>query len=426
MQKNQINSIGPGLLGNMGWLGAGNLIVKPIWFIFITYICITQMGFYEYGVMNAAIALAAILSGLANMGTSAYTIREVARDLEKARNFYRAFFPFRVVTLFLAFLLAVGFGFLLGHESKALLAVASASIYMSLQSLTQFTRSIYRAAENLKWESVSTVGEKMLVVLLGSLFVFLKPEAWFVLLGMSLGMFLTLLSSYWWASKMVLKKQPHTTESRLNFIKEHLPQAFPLGLAALFILIYFRTDSVMLEAMLGEIESGEYGLAFRFLEAFTMLPAVMVAALLPKFSKQFGSGQFQAMSKLFTRSSAFLLLASVSLAAITSYFAPYVMSFLGEGDSGHASASALRILIWAFPFTSLAYLLSTSLTALNQQKFLALALGITALLNLILNYFLISEYQIWGACLATIVTQSILSVILFWKYLSKRKKLLAS
>ena len=406
-----------GLLNNMSWLGFGNLVIKPIWFVFITYICIRQLGFEEYGIMNAVLGLAAILAGIANMGTSPYTIREVSQKFSRARNFFNAFFPFRSFTLIVALGICLAIGMGLGHRDEALLALLFAGLYMSFQSLTEYLRAFYRSAENLKWESISMVIEKVLVITLGSICVFWRPEAWSVLLGMAAGMFLTLLgNAAWLISRFKLMNQQEEKEGQ--FLRNHLPHAIPLGIAAIFILIYFRTDSVMIESMLGEIESGQYGLAFRFLEAFTLLPAVMVAALLPRFSQLYGRRDKAKLGTLLRQSSLAVFGSAVVLALATSLLSDWIVAYLAEGELAQKSSEALRILIWAFPFAALGYILSSVLTAMNDQKRLAYVLGITAILNLIANYLLIPSMGIVGACVATLATQLILSLILFARYRS--------
>ena len=42
---------------NLIWLSFGNFLVKPIWFVFITYVCIRYLGIRQYGTMTAAVAL---------------------------------------------------------------------------------------------------------------------------------------------------------------------------------------------------------------------------------------------------------------------------------------------------------------------------------------------------------------------------------
>ena len=94
------------LLRNMGWLTLPNAIVKPLWFVFITYVCIRFMGLKQYGVMTAALALMSICDGSLTLGSTPYTIREVARDTSRSSEFFSNL----LVSRMLLSLVAVGIG----------------------------------------------------------------------------------------------------------------------------------------------------------------------------------------------------------------------------------------------------------------------------------------------------------------------------
>ncbi len=67
---------------------------------------------------------------------------------------------------------------------------------------------------------------------------------------------------------------------------------------------------------------------------------------------------------------------------------------------------ALQFLIWTFPFASVNYVLSTALTATDDQKARAWMLGVEAVFNIALNGILIPLYSFYGACVATLMTQA--------------------
>ena len=97
-----------GLLRNMGWMTLPNLIVKPAWFLFITLVCIRYMGLAEYGVMTAALALMSICDGSLTLGSSPYTIRELARDPSRSSQFFSNLLVSR--TFFSLIAIAIGLG----------------------------------------------------------------------------------------------------------------------------------------------------------------------------------------------------------------------------------------------------------------------------------------------------------------------------
>ncbi len=65
------------MLRNVSWLSVAHLIVKPLWFVYLTYGCVRVMGMERYGVFNAVVALTGFLSILCDLGTTELTIRTV-------------------------------------------------------------------------------------------------------------------------------------------------------------------------------------------------------------------------------------------------------------------------------------------------------------------------------------------------------------
>ena len=403
------------ILKNITWLGVGNVVVKPIWFVFITAVCVQILGVGEYGVMTASLALVGIVSSLINFGTSQFSIREVARDRDRASAFFSNFFPFRMMTsaVGLALVLLIGFG--LGHRQGDLLALAFAGCYGITLNLTEYCRAFYRAFELLRYEAVSIILEKILVVGAGTALLLVQPRAAWVLGGMALGMTLTLLGNVRWVTHRLTSFNRALIDR--DFFRKALPQALPLGLASIFVMLYFRTDSVMLEAIQGELAAGQYGLAFRILEALILLPAIVVAAFLPRLSTLFGDQQNEAFKRLMRRGLGILAALSTAIALALALAAPLVIILIDPDPAAAPAIDALQILIWTFPFASVNYLLSTALTATDDQKALAWMLGAAAVFNIALNGVLIPLYSFYGACAATLLTEAGLTGAMSLRYL---------
>ena len=402
------------ILKNITWLGVGNAVVKPLWFIFITAVCVQILGVDEYGVMTASLALAGIVGSLINVGTSQFSIREVARDRDRAALFFSNFFPFRAAMSLLGLGLVLLVGLALGHRSGDLLALALAACYGFMLNLTEYCRAFYRAFELLRYEAVSIILEKIVVISAGTVLLVVQPRAAWVLGGMALGMMLTLLGNVRWLTYRLTAFRRDLIDRA--FFRRALPQALPLGLASIFVMLYFRTDSVMLEAIQGASVTGQYGLAFRILEALILLPAIIVAVLLPRLSNLFGTEQQEAFRGLMRRGVGIMAAISLVIALGLTLTAPVVITLLEPDPSAAPAVGALRLLAWTFPFASVNYLLSTALTATDDQKALAWMLGAAAVFNIGLNGVLIPLYSLYGACIATLLTQAGITVAMGLRY----------
>ena len=101
---------------NVTWLTAGNLAVKPVWFVFITYVCIRTIGAEQYGVMAAALALMSIVDGTLMLGTSTLSVREVARRKERSSLFFTNFLVTRGVLSLVGIAAGLAIATLLGNQ----------------------------------------------------------------------------------------------------------------------------------------------------------------------------------------------------------------------------------------------------------------------------------------------------------------------
>ena len=404
------------IIKNISWLGFSSVIVKPIWFVFITYICYRAMGTSQYGLMTASLALMTILGGIASLGTSQYTIREVARNHEQASRYFSNLFPARLVLGFVCLLIGLATSTFLNGETAHTTTFLVAGAYALILNLTEYCRAFFRAHEILRDEALSIVLEKILAVGLGSLTLLWWPTAAGALLGISLGMFVTLLLNLGWLHRKFARLSFHLIDWR--FIRESIRHAYPLGLVGIFVLIYFRTDSVMLQAIDGDTVTGQYGIAFRFLEALLLFPGIIVAVLLPRLSSLFGEHIGDTFHTLLVRSLLTLFILGIAVAAVFTYGAPLIISIFESGPSAEPAALALQILVWTFPLSSVNYLFSTALTAANDQVILAWLLGIAVIFNLALNAILIPEYSLYGACVATLLTQAGVSISMGVRYVT--------
>jgi O-antigen/teichoic acid export membrane protein len=53
---------------------------------------------------------------------------------------------------------------------------------------------------------------------------------------------------------------------------------------------------------------------------------------------------------------------------------------------------------------------------MNEQTSLAWMLGLAAAFNVAVNVALIPSYSLYGACVATLVTQGLLVLVMLWRY----------
>lgn len=390
------------LVQRLSGLGAASVLVKPLWFVFFSVACVRVLGLREYGSMIAAFSLGGLAVGLAALGTSALVARDVAHAPHEAEALVQRVLPLRLALYGVALAVVLGCtaaGMLGGRFDLAVGGWA----YWAAFGLLEFVRSIFRGLERLHWEAVSVVAEKALTVGAGALALWLHPGGATVLLAMAAGVAVVAAGATGAVRRLDVRLRMVWPDGA--FLRRLSRNALPLWLATTFVLVYTRTDALMLDAMRGPLETGLFAVALRVPEALVQFPDLVIAALLPGLSRLHATGDGRGFRHLQSRSLLLVGGVAVAMAAALSTFAGPILHLIDPAPATAAAAPSLRLLAWAFPFSSTAYLLSIALFVLGRQQSVTATMGVGALLNVAANALLIPRYGSVGACAASLATQ---------------------
>lgn len=257
---------------------------------------------------------------------------------------------------------------------------------------------------------ISVLDRSLLLVFMGALILFPRVFGEFQIMwlvyGQSLAYGIALISSF-----ILLRKNLTQLKLRGNraFSRMILKKSLPYALLILLSMAYYKTDAVMLEQLLGDegFYAGIYTMGFRFFEASNMIGFLFAGLLLPIFSRLIKKNE----SLDSIASSAFQLLftGGVILAGIPWLVGDEILNFFYH-DHIEQALLPFQILMSAFFFVMMSYLFGTILTArgdLRVMNFLAL-FGV--ILNVVLNFSLISKLQAEGSAWASLFTQGLISL----------------
>lgn len=400
----------PSLIRNISWLGAANVAVKPFWFLFVTAACMRLLGVSGFGVMNAALSLTMIATSFVNLGMTRYAVREVSRAPDQAPRFFSNFMVLRLGNSIVALAGALVVASVLSYQGNALLAVLFAGLYAVGLNVTAFCRGIYQALEDLRQEAVMLVVEKALVMACGLILLVTTRTAHLTLAGMAGGMVATTALNVWWVNRHFARFSLRLLSGR--FLKSSVRFMIPFGLAGLFTAVYYRVDMVMIEAMLGETSAGQYGAAYRILEALIMLPAIVAtAAVYPRLARLQSTMDRTGFTKLLRQSLVGLGGLSTLISVALALLAPLVIRFLDPDPAYTPAVAALQILVWSYPFFCVNSVLYAALVSVNDETFISIFLLGAVVVNVGLNLFMIPAFGINGAAYATIAPEIVLTFV---------------
>jgi O-antigen/teichoic acid export membrane protein len=193
-------------------------------------------------------------------------------------------------------------------------------------------------------------------------------------------------------------------------LKEVLIYAAPLVPASLFFWIIINANVLFLKEFTTYTEVGIYSTALKFATTITLLTSGVQMAWRPfSMSLKDKTNSSVVFSKLYM---GILLLGSVGIILIATMM-PWVIQILGDNyEKAYIYVAPLA----AVTFLNFYYLIiSVGLFFSKKTKYVSIAFGISALVNIVLNLILIPLLGTWGAVLSYLLSYVIAIVLIFKK-----------
>jgi O-antigen/teichoic acid export membrane protein len=192
--------------------------------------------------------------------------------------------------------------------------------------------------------------------------------------------------------------------------------SLPFFLANLFAIINARIDTVLISVIQGDTVTGWYSAAKNFLIVVNFFPITFTATIYP-ISSRYHLSSKESQRILSQKSFMYLIIIGLPAAAGTIMLADK-MIFLIFGVGFSEAVIALQILACTFPLFFLSNLSNRVFASMDRQD-LILKIGfISILTNLLASLVLIPIYSYIGAAIAA-VTTALVSLILNYYILSK-------
>ena len=402
---------------NTGILGISQVITSILGFFLLIYIarCLGEVGFGKY---SFAMSFTALFIIFADIGISNLIIRELARNKELTNEYFT---NVSIIKLLLSFLT---FGFialtinLIDYPRDTTYAVYLFGVYMILTSFTQMSISIFQAYERMEYTAVVMVIDKILLVPL-VLFVLFSGygliELAYVyifvgIVGVTLSFCIVLTK--------IAKPKPI-----INFSlwKTLIIGSIPFGLNALFGVLFFKIDTVMLSILKSDAAVGIYNAAYTPLLALGIIPGVFISALYPVMSRYFVSSK-DSLKTFTVLSSKYMAIIGFPIAIGCFVLADRFIA-LFYLDQYSESIIAFQILALFIPLRFVSSITGTLLTSINRQSIRTVSVGLSALFNIVLNAVMIPYVSYIGASIATVLSEVLLYSVFIYFINKHYKKL---
>lgn len=396
---------------NFSWLLAEKIVGLAVSFLVTAYVA-RSLGSANFGIVAYALSLTSLFSVAAHAGLNGIVTRDLVTLTDEEPTTMGTGWFLKACGAFLGFTLLNVFCFISPtFEQIERIAISISSLTLLLQPF-QVVDYWFQAKMKNKYAVIA----RQLALVLSSTF-----KIVFVYLGLGLlfilgaSLFQTILT----VGAMMLFYRHHggavlDWQISSKRAKQLLQQGSLIFLGTFFAILYLKIDQIMIRELMGTEAVGIYAIASVLSEAWYFLPVAVVTTFYPKLidTKKNNDANYKIfLQRLFD----LLFFLAFVLAIVVNLIADPIINYVFGSEYGGAS-NILVIHIWAGVFIFMRALLSKWIIIENLLVFSLLTQGTGALINIMLNYFLIDTYGLVGAAYATLVSYccaSYLALILF-------------
>ncbi len=392
--------------GNISLVVLLNLAVKPGWLL-VENLVQDRLGHAAFGLVTALSSLAIIVTVLADLGLTPYTVQRMAAAPGFLDDELPVLLPLRGALGLAALAAVLPVGWALGYRGPQLGLLAAVAATLLLTQYGQFLRAPVQARQHFNTDAVLSVLEKAL--LLAAILVLLPGG--FTLrgyVGARLGAAaFTAVLLYGLLVRLFGRVRFRWGAPRA---RQALRASLPFALMAVLYGANERVDMVMLERLHSPAEAGYYAGAYRWVDAVMMY----AWTVLPLFFAKFASIPHDAEAQRR------LLWFGQRVVAAPLLFAVAFVLFRGEvlfWQFKHSSpaelekmALCLRILFLNVLVHAFFAIYSTLLTSTAHERAVSWAVAASLALNVALNLLMLPRFGAVAAAGNTLVCAGAVSV----------------
>ncbi len=352
-----------------------------------------HLGPENYGILSHAVTIYAVALIIVCLGLDEIvSIRILQNNDDKNNNGLLAgttFFLKSVSSIAIYIMLALIS--IIFFQGSTLYTVLIINLALLFQPLSIFTIIFLSRAEG-KYTSISRIISYTVSALFKIYFIIIDADIiWF-----AAATFLDYSLLYVIIFLMYKKKKYSYSHFKVSkkYIKELLKEVPNVFMSVLFYTGYLKISILLITYLYSPYQSGIYTAAIRIIEAFYLVPAIIVSSLYPAIvnSKNISEIEYKKrLSKLFT----FIFTPFLLLSIIIYFLSSFIINLL-YGYSYAESSTVLSITIWAVPFIAF-YTVTSRYLIIEKMLKQLLSRSLLSLMLLIIFSLLLNEnYGITG------------------------------
>lgn len=389
---------------NTSWL-LGEKILRIFSALFIGIWLARYLGVENFGLYSYAISFVGLFAVIGNLGLDAILVKEIIQNENDKDKIISTALWIKFITAIILVIVIYSILYFLDTNkiTLSLIIVISLSIvfhsfniinpYFEAKVLSKYI--VYVNSFSIIISSLTKVS----LILIGADIIYF---AWTLVLD-SLILAIGYIYVYFYNKNFIYF-------NKFDFLYgiKLIKNSFPLMLSGFFFTVYMKIDQIMIKEILDVKSVGLYAAATTLSESWYFVPAVICTSLFPAIINVTKNKVLykERIQKLYD-----LMVYIGILISIPTIFISYWLVETLYGIEYILAANVLIIHIWAGLFIGLIIASGKWIVNENLYKHALYRNIIGALVNIILNYFLIMEYGIIGAAYATLISYIIAGLI---------------
>ncbi len=379
---------------NSVWLLLEKIVKLAVAFILIGLVA-NQLGPEDFGVLSLGLSVATIIWAASGLGLDQILIKEFTQDKYSDSELLST----AVICRFAASVLLVIPCLIVIYQAPSFPTEHKLAYAITICSVLFYNFNSYQALYQAKSESshIALIGLSSLCVSSLVKIGLLWSESGLILFSISavfdIAINLTLYSFYQ-ANKPI---RVRLSAFNVVLMRELWRPAAPMLLCSLMIVVYTRIDQAMIAFLVGVDQAGVYSVAIRVVEAYAVVPMLIATAFFPLICSKPDAGNVRTYFDIVMFSS---VAAGVAIWAVAHVAIPFLF-----GPAYIQALDILGISMLAAVFSVIGFACTNYLVAVGLGHLRPIRLALGLLLNVGLNLVLIPRFGLWGAAIATLVSQ---------------------
>lgn len=391
---------------NASWLITGKVFQMILSFV-ISIFTARYLGPSNYGIINYASAYVAFFTSLCTLGINSIIVKDFLNNPEDQGVTIGTTLVLRAISSLLSSLMIISIVSIVDKGEPVTIAV---SFMCSLSLFFQIFDTINYWFQS-RYESKVTAIVTLIAYIVTSVY-----KIVLLILGMNVVWFAfaTSIDHICLAILLLLTYKQHNGpvfKFSLKKGKELLTQSYHYILSGMMVAIYGQTDKLMIKQMLDSTSVGYYSLASTINSMWVFVLAAFIDSFVPTIMNYHKDGNTEQFKRKNRQLYAIVIYMSVFVSICMLSFGRFVI-VLVYGKEYEPAASILNIICWYTIFSYLGVARNAWIVCENKQKYLKYMYLSAAVINIVLNYFLIPVWGANGAAIASLITQICTSMVL--------------